>query len=110
MADRIIDVMRKYDDAHGFNFYHNSTIKPGDTLILKMPRTSPGKRGVNDIGFAFKGDNVKVYGTLCKDYKDEEAIWQQVEPFNDVNKTVSYLKFENKGDSDAVVNVRAILN
>lgn len=109
MADRVIDVMKRYDDAHGFNYYYNGTITPGDILILKMPRTSPNKRGINDIGIAYCG-TVSVYGTLCKDYNDEEAIWQQIQPFDDVNKTVSYLKFENNGDSDAIINVRAILN
>lgn len=101
--------MKTDGDLHGFNYFYDGLIEPKSSIIIKMPRPTPNKRGVNDIGFAFRGD-VKVYGTISKSYAGDNVVWVEIEPFNDVNKTITYLKLENTGESAAVINVRAILN
>lgn len=104
-----VDKAVKSDDAHGFNYFYDSEINAGDVIILKMPMVTPNKRGINDIGVVYSGD-IAVYGTLSKDYDDDNSIWQQIQPRDDVNKTVSYLKFINNGEVTGRINVRIILN
>ena len=74
-----------------------------------MPQVSANKRGINDIGWATNGDNVILYGTLARDGKNPNAIWQEIEPYHGINKVVSYLKITNSGDA-CRIEIRAIFN
>lgn len=96
--------------AHnGFSFYLNETIPPGETMYVKMPVVSANKRGVNDIGFAYD-DGIKLYATLSEDLPSENTIWQDIQPFDEINKTVAYIKIQNSSENNARINLRAILN
>lgn len=96
-------------DNYGFNFYFDKELTPG-TYILKMPRVTPNKRGVNDIGFAYD-EGVTLFGTLARDYQGENVLWQKINPFDEINKTVSYIRIVVADTVESArVNVRAILN
>lgn len=99
----------KNSSNYGFSYYYEHTIEPGETRYLKMPVVTPNKRGVNDIGFAYEGD-IALYATLSEKPFDLGAIWQKINDFDEINKTVSYIKIVNNGESSARVNLRAILN
>ena len=73
-----------------------------------MPAVSANKRGINDIGWASDG-NVKLYGTLAKNPKNPNAIWQEIEGNQEINKTISALKIVNKGNA-CRIEMRAIFN
>lgn len=99
----------KNASAYGFSFYYDKTIAANETRYLKMPVVTPNKRGINDIGFAYEGDIV-LYATLSEEPFGLGAIWQEINDFDEINKTISYIKIVNNGDSSARVNIRAILN
>lgn len=105
---KVFDFVR--DDGYGFNFYFEKELEPG-IYILKMPRVSPNKRGVNDVGFMCE-EGVKLYGTLAKDYNGKNVLWQEIHPFDEINKTVSYIRIDVSETvvDKATVNIRAILN
>lgn len=96
--------------AFGFSYYFDYLVPAGETIFLKMPMISANKRGVNDVGFAYE-QGIILYATLSEDPTKDTAIWMKVDPFTDINKTVSCIKIVN---TDAVnakrVNIRAILN
>jgi hypothetical protein len=95
---------------HGFSFYFDKLIPAQETWYLKMPVVSPNKRGVNDVGFAYES-GITLYATLSEDPTKETAIWMQVNPFTELNKTVSCLKIVNTDtEHPKRVNIRAILN
>lgn len=95
--------------AHnGFSYYLNNTVPPGETRYVKMPAVTANKRGINDIGFAYE-DGIKLYATLSENLPSENTIWQEIQPFDEINKTVSYIKIYNSGKTSARVNLRAIL-
>ena len=95
--------------GHGFNFSFEKNLKPG-TYILKMPRVSSNKRGVNDVGFMYE-EGVTLYGTLARDYQGENVLWQKINPFGKINKTVSYIRIVVADTVESArVNIRAILN
>mgnify|MGYP004652606505 CR=1 FL=1 len=94
---------------YGFSFYYERNLDPGETRYLKMPAVSPNKRGINDIGFAYES-GISLYATLSEEPFRDNAIWQKINPFDEINKTVSYIKIENTAQSSAKVNIRAILN
>lgn len=95
--------------AHnGFSFYINKTVPCGEEMYVKMPVVSANKRGVNDIGFAYE-DGIKLYATLSEDLSSENTIWQEIQPFDEINKTAAYIKIVNGGENSAKVNLRAIL-
>lgn len=103
------------EDLHAFNYYFLKKLAPGE-YILKMPRVTPNKRGVNDIGFACD-DGVTLFATFAGDYESDDIIWLEIQPFDEINKTVSYIKIcvadkNSMGDAitTARVNIRAILN
>lgn len=95
---------------NGFNYIFEKVLVPDEEVVVKMPVVSANKRGINDIGWQTDGDNVVLYGTLSRRPKDANALWQEIEAYNDVNKTVSALKIINKGDKECQIIIRAILN
>ena len=103
------------EDLHAFNYYFLKSLEPGE-YILKMPRVTPNKRGVNDIGFACD-DGVTLFGTFAGDYEGNDVIWLEIQPFDEVNKTISYIKIRVASENSlgetiktARINIRAILN
>ena len=96
--------------TNGFNYIFEKVLAPNEEAIVKMPAISANKRGINDIGWQTDGDNVVLYGPLSRRPKDDNALWQEIEAYNDVNKTVSALKIINKGDKECHIIIRAILN
>ena len=94
---------------HAFCYTYERLIPAGETRILKMRRPSPNKRGVNDIGFACD-DGITLYATLSEKPESANAIWQEIQPFDEINKTTSYIKIKNSGSTAARVNVRVIMN
>ena len=93
----------------GFSFVFEKDIAAGETIIVKMPRISANKRGVNDIGWATNGDKVKLYGTFAENPKSPKALWQEIREYDEVNKTTAAVKIENKGDA-CRIEMRAVLN
>lgn len=95
--------------TNGFNFVFEEAIAPGKTVILKMPPISPNKRGINDVGFA--ADNgISLYATISSQPEDDGAIWQEIQPFDEINKVTSYIKIVNSSDESKRVNIRVILS
>ena len=95
--------------TNAFNFVFEKNVPAGETVIVKMPQVSANKRGINDIGFAYE-DGIELYGTLASCPDCQTAIWQKIEPYDDVNKTISFIKIVNTGDNAARVNIRALFN
>lgn len=91
-----------------FSFVYERILKPNETVIVKMPRVSANKRSVNDIGWACDNDDLKLYGTLSNHPESPTALWQEISAFDDINKTVAYLKIIN-ADSVSRICIRAIL-
>lgn len=92
----------------GFNFVFEKDLKANETIIVKMPPISANKRGVNDIGWMSNGD-VRLYGTLAKNPKSENALWQEIRENDEVNKVTAAIKIENKGGA-CRIEMRVILN
>lgn len=105
----ILQVRTFKNTTNGFNFVFEERIAPKETVILKMPVVSPNKRGINDIGYAVES-GVALYGTIASNPHSENAMWQTIEPSEDINKTVSFIKIVNTTDTGKLVNIRAILN
>lgn len=93
---------------HAFCYTYEKEIPAGETRLLKMRRPAPNKRGVNDIGFAYE-DGITLYATLSEKPESDVAIWQEIQPFDEVNKTTSYIKIKNSGSTPARVNIRVIM-
>ena len=94
--------------TNAFNFVFERNLKAGEEVIVKMPAVSANKRGINDIGWASNG-NVTVSGTLAKNPKNPDAIWQVILDNEEINKTVSALKITNNGAA-CRIEMRAIFN
>lgn len=90
----------------GFNFVFEKDLKANETVIVKMPAISANKRGINDIGWLSNG-NITLYGTLAKNPKSEQALWQEIRENDEVNKVTSALKIVNNGDA-CRIEMRAI--
>ena len=104
--------MDKYEftrSTTGFQYTFEKSIPANTTILLKMPPVSANKRGVNDIGWVAES-GVNLYATLSTYPLADTAIWQQLQPYDEVNKTTNYIKIENTADSAKRVNIRAILN
>lgn len=93
--------------TNGFCYVFEKKLAENETVIVKMPPVSPNKRGINDIGWQSDG-SVTLYGTLSQNPEKEEAIWQKIEPFDEVNKTISAIKISNNGGECTVI-IRALL-
>ena len=94
--------------TNGFDYYFEKTLEPNEEIVLKMPSVSPNKRGVNDIGWQTDGDAI-LYATLSYKPDSDSAIWTKIEDYDDINKTISYIKIVN-GDGVCRVAIRALLN
>lgn len=94
--------------TNAFNYVFEKDLDPSEEVIVKMPPVSPNKRGINDIGWQSNG-NVTLYGTLSSDPESENAMWQEILPDDEINKTVSAIKIVNNGEACKVA-IRAILN
>lgn len=93
----------------GFNYVFEKTLEANEVVLLKMPRISANKRGVNDIGWQTTGDAV-LYGTLVRNPKvEDDELWQELVESYEVNKTISAIKIVN-GKAPCRVVVRVILN
>ena len=92
----------------GFSFVFEKDLAAGETIIVKMPRISANKRGVNDIGWMSNG-NVTLSGTFAENPKSSKALWQEIREHDEVNKTTAAVKIENKGDA-CRIEMRAVLN
>ena len=102
-------------DLHGFNYYYEDEVAAGTEVILSIPPVTANKRSVNDIGWMVECDNdadvdaVSVFGTLSSKPESETAIWQELTPGEDVNKTLSGMKVSNGSASPCKVCIRVIL-
>jgi hypothetical protein len=92
----------------GFRFVFEKDLDAHETVIVKMPEISANKRGVNDIGWLSDG-NVTLYGTFAKDPTSENALWQEIREYDEVNKTTVAVKIVNNGDC-CRIEMCAILN
>ena len=94
--------------TNAFNYVFEKDLDPSEEVIVKMPPVSPNKRGINDIGWQSNG-NVTLYGTLSSDPESENAMWQEILPDDEINKTVSAIKIVN-GETACRIVIRAIFN
>ena len=92
----------------GFSYVFEKDLEPNETVIVRMPAVSANKRGINDIGWLSDGD-VDLYGTLAKNPKGENALWQPIREHDEVNKVTSAIKIVNNGGA-CRIEMRAILN
>ena len=95
-------------NSNAFNYYFAKDLKEGDEIIVKMPLVSANKRGINDIGWASNGD-VTLWGTLAKDPKEKNVLWQEILENQDINKVTSAIKIKNNGGA-CRIEMRAIFN
>ena len=100
---------RFVNTTNAFNYVYERTLEPNEEVIIKMPAVTPNKRGINDIGWLTDGE-VLLQGTICSNPADPHALWQEIAPCDEVNKTVSAIKAKNIGSSACHVVIRAILN
>ena len=94
--------------TNAFNFVFEKDLAAHETVIVKMPVVSANKRGINDIGWLSNGD-VTLYGTLARNPKSDNALWQEIRVNDEVNKVTSALKIVNNG-SACRIEMRAIFN
>ena len=97
--------------SNAFNYSFEKLLKPAETVLLKMPPVSANKRGINDIGFISENE-ISLFATLSsRPDNDEVTLWQEIRPFDVINKTTSYIKIVNNSQTDFQrVNIRVILN
>lgn len=94
--------------TNAFNYVFERTIAAGEVIILKLPQVSANKRGVGDIGWVCDGD-VTLFATLSAKPQDDKALWQEIAPNDDLNKTISGIKIVNNGGACSIC-VRVLLN
>lgn len=95
-------------NTNAFNYVYERELKPYETVLLKMPSVSANKRGFNDVGWQASG-SVDLYGTLETKPDIDYGMWQKIEPYDEVNKTIAFLKIVNGAEECSIV-IRAILN
>lgn len=103
-----MDNFVRASNTNAFNYIYEKTLAPDEVVILKMPSVSSNKRGFNDIGWQASG-YVDIYGTLESKPKIDGGMWQKIEPYDDVNKTIAFLKIVN-GSEECSIVIRALLN
>lgn len=103
-----MDNFERATNTNAFNYIYEKTLAPNDVILLKMPVVSSNKRGFNDIGWQASGD-VDLYGTLERKPKIDSELWQKIEPYDEVNKTIAFLKIVNGSEKCRIV-IRALLN
>ncbi len=92
----------------GFSFVFEKDLEAHETVIVKMPRISANKRGVNDIGWLSNGD-VTLFGTFAENPRSPKALWQEIREYDEVNKTTAAIKIVNNGGA-CRIEMRATLN
>lgn len=99
------------NSSNAFNYSYERILKPGETVLLKMPPVSANKRGINDIGF-IADEGVDLFATLSsRPGNDDVTMWQKIQPYDTINKTTAYIKLENTDmERQRRVNIRVILN
>ena len=90
-----------------FNYIFEKNLAEGEIVILKMPEVSANKRNISGIGWQSDG-NVKLYGTLSSQPENPNALWQEINENEVVNKTIVALKIENT-DTACNIAIRTIL-
>ena len=95
-------------ESTGFNFVFEKDLIENEEIIVKMPAISANKRGVNDIGWMSDGD-ITIEGTLAKNPKAQNALWQEIRDHDEVNKVTAAIKIKNNG-GPCRIEMRAILN
>ena len=113
MEYKIKDFKKSHGDLYGFNFCYEDEIPADTSVMLKVPPVTANKRSVNDIGWMVQCDDadansVFVKGTLSSNV-NEDSIWQDLIPGEDVNKTISGIMITNNGSSPCKAVIRAIL-
>lgn len=113
MEYKIKDFKKSHGDLYGFNFCYEDEIPAETSVMLKVPLVTANKRSVNDIGWMVEcadddADSVFVRGTLSSNV-DENAIWQNLIPGEDVNKTISGIMITNNGRNPCNAVIRVIL-
>lgn len=103
-----MDNFVRASNTNAFNYVYEKTLAPREVVLLKMPTVSSNKRGFNDVGWQASG-HIDLYGTLATKPDIDSELWQKIEPNDDINKTISFLKIEN-GDEECSVVIRALLN
>lgn len=103
-----MDKFTRDASSNGFNYVYEKKLAPDEVVLLKMPQISSNKRGFNDVGWQASGD-VDLYGTLESKPKIDSDLWQKIEPYDEVNKTISALKIVNGSEACRIV-IRALLN
>lgn len=104
--------MKIYDfkkGQNGFNYFFEKSIEPQTEILLKLPPVSSNKRGINDIGFACE-DGITLYATISARPEGEDTIWQEINSYDEINKTTSFIKIVNTSDRAKRVNIRLIMN
>lgn len=94
--------------TNGFNFVYENTLAANEEIILAMPAVSANKRGINDIGWICDG-NVTISATMSRNYKNTK-LWQEINDYDEINKTVSAVKIKNNSDKPCDFVMRVILN
>lgn len=90
-----------------FAYVYDRQLKPNEVVIVQMPRVSSNQRSVNDIGWMSDSDGLTLYGTLSA-HPSVEDLWEQISPYDEVNKTVSALKIVNGPQAGRII-IRAVL-
>ena len=113
MEYTIKDFKKSHGDMYGFNYCYEDEIPAATSVMLKVPLVTANKRSVNDIGWMVEctdddADSVFVKGTLSSNV-NEDSIWQDLVPGEDVNKTISGIMITNNGGSSCKAVVRVIL-
>ena len=100
-----------------FNYVFEGEIPAGETIYVKLPAVSANKRGIHDIGWASDAEldevgvpKIRLWGTLAKNHKDKNAIWQEINPNDEINKCTSVIKIENLDTKACRIEMRAIFN
>lgn len=93
-------------ETHAFNYVYEKALSANETVILEMPKVSPNKKCISEIGWQADG-SVALYGTLSSNPESVGTLWQQILEYDDVNKTVTALKIVNSSTACNVI-VRVI--
>lgn len=108
-TNKIVGSFKKDDNGlYGFSYVYEEVLPINTEVVLKMPAVSANKRSVNDIGWMIGCaedecvNNIFVSGTLSSNPNSENAMWQQLVAGEDVNKTLSGIKIENKNEGNLV--------
>ena len=113
MEYKIKQFSKSHGDMYGFNYCYEDEIPAGTSVILKLPLVTANKRSVNDIGWMVQcgdddADSVFVKVTLSSNV-NEDSIWQDLIPGEDINKTISGIMITNNGSKPCKAVIRVIL-